>query len=299
MSKLWKINSWLSLGEGAQTISTLLGESVDISDLYRFALDGHINLSINLINPTPVRKVSVIRTEALQHKTVKPSHKNLPQNLRVNVPLAEYPISKKHWVESESKDWVNVKGVYDLAMIGAEQGEIAQLIHPESIVKIPIISGFYIKKDEQIYKLQVLQRAAIPHAQSTQSNDESRGEGKVDSTLRGLKPRILPQAVSVSSLGEHEHELVLRTSEVTRFIQSLQDEPTRSVQDEKNLSPREKGTLLTIIGAFCNSMDIDPSDRGATSPVARMLELNGTPMKFDTIKKYLDQVPDAVERKRK
>lgn len=299
MSKLLKLKSWLSLAEGAQAISTLLGESVGISDLYRFALDGHINLSINLINPTPIRKVSVIRTESLQHKTVKPSHKNLPKNLRVNVPLAEYPISKKHWVESEAKDWSNVKGVYDLAMIGAERGEITQLIHPESIVKIPVISGFYIKKDEQIYKLQVLQGATTAHAQSTQIKDESGGEGKADLALRALRPRILPLAVSASSLWVHEHELVLRTGEVTRFIQSLQDEPTRSVHNEKDLSPRERGTLLTIIGAFCNSMDIDPSDRGATSPVERMLELNGTPMKFDTIKRYLDQVPDAVERKRK
>ena len=299
MSKLLKLKSWLSLEEGAKTISTLLGESVDISDLYRFALDGHINLSINLINPTPVRKVSVIRTEDLQHKTVKLSHKSLPQNLRANVPIAEYPISNKYWVESESKDWNNVKGVYDLAMIGAEQNEIAQLIHSESIVKIPVISGFYIKKGEQIYKLQVLQRPARPHAQSTQSNDESGVKDKVDSTLRGLKPRILPQAVSASSIGNHEHELVLRTEEVTSFIQSSQDEPVAPLRDDKPLAARERNTLLTLIGAFCKQLDIDPSARGVTSAVQSMTELTGAPLSDDSIRKILSQIEPALERRQK
>ncbi|ANQ20757.1 hypothetical protein BA893_03320 [Vibrio natriegens] len=299
MSKLLKLKNWLSLDDGAQTISTLLGESVGVADLYRFAIDGHITLSINLVNPTPVRKVSLIRAEDIQHKTLIAKRKNFPQGLRVNVPLAEYPISKKYWVESESKDWNNVKGVYDLAMVGAEKDEIAQLIYPDSIVEIPIFAGFYIQKGEQIYKLQVLHKPDASHAQRTLINNENGIEGEEDSTLKRLKPRILPQAVSASSLRDHEYELVIRTGEVTRFIQSLQDEPTPSLQDEKALSPRERGTLLTIIGAFCNNMGIDPLDKGSTSPIAKMLELNGTPMKFDTIKKHLDQVPDAVERRRK
>lgn len=93
MSKLLKLKSWLSLDEAAKTISTLLGESVDILGLYRFALDGHIKLSINLVNPTPIRKVSLIRAEDIQHRALIPKHKNFPQDLRVNVPLAEYPMT--------------------------------------------------------------------------------------------------------------------------------------------------------------------------------------------------------------
>ncbi len=301
ISKLSKLKRWLSLDEAAKTMSTLLGEQVDIKDLYRFAIDGHLTLSINFLNDTPVRKVSLIRAEDIRYKTITPKHKNFSKNMRVNVPVGvRYQISKEYWIKDESKDWYKVKGVYDLAMVGAEQYEISQLLYPESEVKIPIISGFYVKNGDQIYKLQALHKPSVSHDQQAPVQSKNEVEGDEDDSAHiSLKPRVLQQAVSASSLWDHEYELVIKTGEVTRFIQSLEDEPIPSSQDEKSLSPRERGTLLTIIGAFCNHMDIDPLDKGSTSPIEKMLELNGTPMKFDTIKRHLDQVPDAVERRRK
>ncbi|WP_260259657.1 hypothetical protein [Vibrio intestinalis] len=288
MSKLWKLKSWLSLDEGANMISTVLGEPVEIKDLYRFALDGHLNLSVNFVNLTPFKKVTVIKAEDVQYKTITCKLGNPSKTLETRVPLAEHRISKSHWVKSSSKECIKVKGIYELAMIGAERREIEQLIYPELDLSIPIFSGCYIKDNENIYQLQSLYKPESTSAQIAYDEDPSNS-----------KPRRLPHTTSACSLGDYECDLVLRTSEVTRFIQALQDEPSSSKQDDKPLGARERNTLLTLIGALCNQLDINPTTRGVTTSIQAMTELVGAPLSDDSIRNILSQVPTALEKRQK
>lgn len=288
MSKLWKLKSWLSLDEGANMISTVLGESVEVKDLYRFALDGHLKLSVNFVNPTPFKKVTVIKSEDVQYKTIYSNLGSPPKTLRTNIPLAEHRISNTLWVKSSSKNWIKMKGAYELAMIGSERRVIEQLIYPELDLSIPIISGCYIKDDEDIYQLQ---RLFKPERISTQKVE--------DRDPLELKPRKLSHVTPVCSLGDYEYELVLLTSEITRFIQSLQDEPSSSKQDDKPLDSRERTTLLILIGALLNQSNIEPTKRGITTSVQKMTELVGAPLSDDSIRNILSQVPTALEKRQK
>lgn len=62
---------------------------------------------------------------------------------------------------------------------------------------------------------------------------------------------------------------------------------------------RTKNTLLSIIAALAEECEIDVKERGAAVRIAGMTELTGASFSAETVKKYLDMIPDAVERRAK
>jgi hypothetical protein len=56
MNRLFKLKEWLTLDEAAAHISNVLGEPATVPDLFRFALDGHLTLSVDFVNHTKARK---------------------------------------------------------------------------------------------------------------------------------------------------------------------------------------------------------------------------------------------------
>ncbi|MEL0325095.1 MAG: hypothetical protein VXA00_12125, partial [Rhodospirillales bacterium] len=91
-------------------------------------------------------------------------------------------------------------------------------------------------------------------------------------------------------LGEHDYVLVIRTEEITRFIQSLEG----LSETEKPLTSKERNSLLVLIGALCKEVDVDPGQRGVAASLVAMTEKLGAPLTDDTIRKILKQIPDAV-----
>jgi hypothetical protein len=61
-SKIFKLKKWLTIAEAARHLTGVCGEVVTGQDIFRLALDGHIELSINFLNPIPVRFVSWVDT---------------------------------------------------------------------------------------------------------------------------------------------------------------------------------------------------------------------------------------------
>jgi hypothetical protein len=66
MSKLFKLKEWLILDEVAAHISNVLGEPATVADLLRFALDGHLKLSIDFVNHTQAKKGKWVKTEDVE-----------------------------------------------------------------------------------------------------------------------------------------------------------------------------------------------------------------------------------------
>lgn len=87
---------------------------------------------------------------------------------------------------------------------------------------------------------------------------------------------------------------VCRQTALTDLIQEMSDEPK-----ERPISTSQRRTLLTIIAALCNHSSIDPQARGASPQIANMTEKIGADITAETIKKYLDEIPDAVESRMK
>jgi len=106
-----------------------------------------------------------------------------------------------------------------------------------------------------------------------------------------IENKLLPS----SSLTQHLHTLVIRTDEITRFVECLQV----TSPEEKPLLPKEKNTLLILIGALCKHYGIDPSGRGVTPSVVKMTELIGAPLGDDAVRNVLHQVDPAIEKRSK
>lgn len=68
---------------------------------------------------------------------------------------------------------------------------------------------------------------------------------------------------------------------------------------EKPLSTREQETLLTIIAAFCKYESFDPAGRGTSTEIAKMTQDLGAPVSDDTIRRWLERIPDALETRMK
>lgn len=70
MSKLFKLKKWLTLDEAANHISNVLGEPVTLADIYNFALDEHLILSVNFVNIVKAKKVTFIKKGDVKYKKV-------------------------------------------------------------------------------------------------------------------------------------------------------------------------------------------------------------------------------------
>lgn len=79
-------------------------------------------------------------------------------------------------------------------------------------------------------------------------------------------------------------------------IGSLFSIPEKS---EKELHPKERTSMLTIILALCKQLKIDPEDRGIAVAIEAMIDSHGLKLSQDTIRTIFQQIPDVLEKKGK
>jgi hypothetical protein len=51
MSKLHKLKKWITVTNAAEHLSKVFDEQLTVTDIYQFAIDGHLLLSVKMINP--------------------------------------------------------------------------------------------------------------------------------------------------------------------------------------------------------------------------------------------------------
>jgi len=291
MSKLFKLKEWLTLGEAETHISNVLGESFTIADIYKFALDGHLVLSVNFVNFVKAKKITFIKKEDIKYRKVFAKNiSSIPEGAYANVPInAKYPISRECWVESIENKVESLSGVWDLPMIGTEKFSIMQLYQQEISsnieVKVPETMSVYVKGAEETYQLQLL--LTMEQYRELHSN----------LTVNGLKPKIADSALAypASRLDEMDHVLVVKVKEVTRFIQSLEDTP----REAKPLHDKERTTLLLLFGSMLKKANFDLNERGIVGKIRRATESNNTPVSEQTIRDLLPHLIDTIELKQK
>jgi hypothetical protein len=246
MSKLLKLKKWLTLDEAANHISNVLGEPVTRADIYNFALDGHLVLSVNFVNIVKAKKVTFIKKEDIKYKRVRPKNlPNMPEGGHFNVPInAQQQITRDLWVESIESKVVSLSGVWDLSMIGTEKFSIKQL-HQQEIssdieVKIPEAMSVYVKGAKGIYELQLL----LTMEQYRKQHNTP--------LVNGMRSRILDCALAypASGLDELDYDLVVKVKEISRLIQLLEGtlqegKPPAQKAYTKNIDKRIQGKANT------------------------------------------------------
>jgi len=73
----------------------------------------------------------------------------------------------------------------------------------------------------------------------------------------------------------------------------------QAVPPKKPIDPRVENTLLTIIAALCNRLDIDYKAHGAASQIAELTERIGAPVDHATAGRWLKQITKALESRGK
>ena len=90
-------------------------------------------------------------------------------------------------------------------------------------------------------------------------------------------------------------ELVVLSSEVRR-VENQHEEAEKAARTDvlAGSAQNSRKILLTIIHALCKEAGINPKDRGFTSKITRLLELQGTPASERTIRDMKNDIPEAM-----
>lgn len=336
MSKLSKFKTFFTLEEAATEISQSLSEQVSVSDICQYGLNSHLTISARLINHVQVLVGQCLHRESPDVQSFEVSHDFMtgePLDEPYDVFLEEEALQLGDDFFIVFGEVIHcIKDIWDLPMIGRESLALENVYQKANGGPEPTdgyVNGVFLQHEDLVFSLQT-PRFPIP----SEENRIALGQ-KIDSILapKGLTfddvfgddsdqrieyftpqeseelAKLVDKVVEVDSehqryrnsltLDEHDYQFVIRAEELTRFIESSRDQSPEEINKEKPLGAKERNTLLTIIGALCKQLDIDPSARGVTTSVQKMLDLNGTPLSEDTVLKYLNQVSDAVEKRRK
>jgi hypothetical protein len=319
LSKLFKLKEWVTIEEAAAHISNLLGEPATEADIYRFALDGYIKISANFINHAQARLGKFVSTDDVDFVLVETSiltgdKMDIPYQMPVN---CETRVSKDLWISLE-REVRSISGIWDLTMCGAESLDIEhsyQQLTTGLEITLVALDGVFVEKGEIVAQLQTsFDDNEYQKGSTAQKNDISRYLASNSITEEESKDvwdqykidrkEFLDQQKSKTKenryfpsggLDEQDYVLVVRTKELTRFIQSLDD----STVSNRPLTSKERNSLLVLIGALCSELEIDPSQRGVATSLELMTQKIGAPLTDDTIRKVLNQINEAVEARNK
>ncbi|GIU13547.1 MULTISPECIES: hypothetical protein [unclassified Shewanella] len=314
MSKLFRLKDWLTLDEAVNHISNVLGEPITLADIYKFALDGHLKLSANFVNYAPAKKVMLVKNEDVRFENIPNDN---PAVRAVNHPKgAEGGISGSYRVKTVEDELFQITGVWDLTMLGSERFDIEHRYHQETsgiCVKEAFSSGVYLQQGDILCQLYTsINRRPSSKEQSTSKKREiKRGLLTLASPYVNHRPNISESNGNSNSehdqsvydtvnyyavgLDEEENVLVIRTAEVTRFIQSLEDTP----QEAKPLHDKERTTLLVLLASILNKANFDLNERGVAGKIRRATESNNTPVSGETIRNLLPHLRDIAELKQR
>ncbi|EAA8037528.1 hypothetical protein JRK10_002346 [Salmonella enterica] len=118
-SRLSLLRSWLSLTEAAQYVEHSIGEPVKVHDLLRFALDGHLTLSINLQSPRTARRVVI--TQKTMGEVINRIEVFVERNRGIYTGESFSFGRYIDFAEPESTELITLSGVYDTPLLGIEK----------------------------------------------------------------------------------------------------------------------------------------------------------------------------------
>lgn len=265
MSKLFNLKKWLTIEDAAKHLSAIFDEPVKDYDILRFALDGHLKLSVNFVNHVYAIKHKIVSFENVEKVSIFGSEL-VPMGLR---------LGDGNFLVNEDKV-LSVIGVMDLMMMGGERLDVEDLYQKLTSgieVTSVCIDGVFMQnpKDNDIYGLQ-----------SCFKDDVASMRNKSNYYPAGGLP--------------NDAALVVRTSAISEFIESVHS----ANEVEKPLKDTERNTLLTIIAALAKEADYDISKISKTGElIASLTQQMGAPVGATTIERHLKKIPEALASRAK
>lgn len=293
-----KLKRYLSINDATNYLSAALEEQVSVADIYELSLEGHLAISIRLTNQAYAKKVNLVPERELKdgEQQVKPVQ------------------------AEEVDDQVHIfNGLYDLAMIGEERFELRKLYQRDVEGDSPVLSelsGFYVKHESCIYKL--LESLPVTKSEESLISKEARLESLLKSKgltshsqfddpltiFENLSVNEIEQVAELISpfndgennsaipLDRHSYQLVLKTTELQRFISQINNSSVSDISEEKPIHPPEKRSYLKFISVLLNELKIKPTQKGISTSLRFMIDGMGISLCNNTVRKILSEVED-------
>nr|WP_321459439.1 hypothetical protein [uncultured Vibrio sp.] len=255
MSNILKIKNFFTLKEAAVYLSNALEEPVSLATLYQLSADRQLTLSVRLINQAYALKGQIFecedgdlvefKTELTTGEVLETSHFDYVTDDN------SLPISSDRQFVYDNKAHI-VDGIWDLAMLGEESLKIEQLYLNEVDGPQPLLTGtwgFYLKQGEIFCRLITRSQEKTTEIQDdivsglefwADQRDltvdqfrsfvedcwEELSEDEIQaldffSYLANLPDDSLKFFEDSRSLEENDVQLVIKTSEITRLLRSL------------------------------------------------------------------------------
>lgn len=255
MSNLLKIKKFFTLEEAAAYLSHALEEHVSLATLYQLISDRQLTLSVRLINQAYALKGQIfecedgdlveLKTELATGEILETSHFDYVTDDN------SLPISSDRQFVFDNKAHI-VDGMWDLAMLGEESLRVEYLYQNEVNGLQPLLTdtwGFYLKQGEIFCRLITRSQEKINEIQDDIASGlefwadqrdltvdqfmsfvedfwEELSEDEIQaldffSYLANLPDDSLKFYEDSRGLEENDVQLVIKASEVTRLIRSL------------------------------------------------------------------------------
>ncbi len=316
MSKLFSLKEWLTLPDASRHLAIVFGGDVTEADVLRLGLDGQLRISVYFVNHAKALRGKIVAISDADYEDV-PS----PDG-SATVRLYKGPVLFTGGMESDvlelEDEVLTLNGVFDLPMIGNEQLDIEHRYHyltgGPAVTRGGLDGTFVRGKDGVVYQLQdhFDDDHFLPGSRAQLAELRARGRSaNIDkSKVKELLDRYQEDRENLLKKKSSQTELesyypagtlpkdsvqVVRTESLRQFEQSLNDAGTGV---DAPMSTNERTTLLIIIATLCDYSDTK-LERGVAGKIAKMTEEIGAAITDDTIRKVLEKIPDALERRQK
>ncbi|CAI2299500.1 hypothetical protein [Vibrio parahaemolyticus] len=136
MSKLFKLRKFFTIDEAREYLCNTLEEKVTQADVYRFALDGHLTISVKFLGMIVMSPGRIFEetSEVSSPDMLISKGMSLGEELKEPYWISKvsgFPMSLREWLFF-GKEIMYVNGIWDLAMLGQEYEYIEKLYLKEA-----------------------------------------------------------------------------------------------------------------------------------------------------------------------
>lgn len=155
MNKLFRLKKWLTLEEAARRLSSSAEEPISEADVLRLALDGELVLSVDFVNHArgkPWAKASLESARTFTYDASFFGEEGEPRQIIAGFALSEDEVLQPIDVDEP----VTLRGVFDLAMWGAEALDVENLYQELTDgppVELMNIEGAFVYRDGAFFQL--------------------------------------------------------------------------------------------------------------------------------------------------
>jgi hypothetical protein len=276
-SKLLHLKPWFTVSEASNYLTTVFGEDVRSHDVLRFALDGHLKVSVRFVNDTYAVAGKVVPREDAEW-FVSPSIDGEGEVEIANGTVLPDGKGVVVW----SRDLRRISGVWDLPLVGAERLDVEHLFQrmtegPD--LEFININGTFVTGPDGIW-LELVERFSDEMLAAMHSREAPRHDAD----------NYFPAATLPS-----DSEIVVRTAALRAFEDKV-GQAENGV--DKPLEKRERTTLLIMIAALARlaKIDIAKPSKAATS-IESVTALMGARVAARTIEGHLNRVAEVIEER--